>query len=179
MQPGVQRCGVEPVLSVADPLDGDLTEDGEVGPGPGLVEPGQDLRRLIGTLAGDRQRRPQVAVTGGGQERSQQGESHGQDLPEDELLDLMDRLLLVGSVPDALDEGPEDAEGLVDVAGAALLLGGGAGDELDEGCGGGEHERGSSPLRDHPEGRDYPGMYRRERAFLNPCPTSTRSITRS
>jgi hypothetical protein len=43
MQPGVQRGGVEAVLAVADPLDGDLTEDREVGPGPGLVEPGQDV----------------------------------------------------------------------------------------------------------------------------------------
>ena len=35
---------------------------------PRPVEPGQDVRRLVGGLAGDRQRRPPVAITAGGQE---------------------------------------------------------------------------------------------------------------
>src|SRR3954454_11247032 len=91
----------------------------------------------------------------------------------------MDRLLSFGSVPEPLDEGPEEGEGLVDVPGAALLLGRGVGGQLDEGCGGGEHERGSSPMRDHAEGRDSPGMYRRERATLNPERTPSESVTRT
>src|SRR3954453_20089492 len=91
----------------------------------------------------------------------------------------MDRPLSFGSVPEPLDEGPEDGEGVVDVPDAALLLGRGVGGQLDEGCGGGEHGRGSSPMRDHAEGRDYPGMYRRERATWNPGPTPSGSVTRS
>src|SRR4051795_12329180 len=91
----------------------------------------------------------------------------------------MDRLLSFGSVPEPLDEGPEEGEGPVDVPGAALLLGRGMGGQLDEGCGGGEHEYGSSPRRDHPEGCDHPGMYRRERAILNPGPTPSDTISRS
>src|SRR3954464_5550545 len=118
MQTSVQRRGVEAVVAVADPLDGDLTEDGEVGPGPGLIEPWQDVRWLVGSLSGDRQRRPHVAIAGGGQERPQQGPSHHQGIPEDDLLDLMDRSLFLGSVAEALNEGPEEAEGLVDVPGA-------------------------------------------------------------
>src|SRR5262249_40057908 len=91
----------------------------------------------------------------------------------------MDRLRSVGSIPEPLDEGPEDGEGLVDVPDAALLLGRGVGGQLDEGCGGREQERGASPLRAYREGCDHPGMYRRGRARLNPVSMPSESITRS
>jgi hypothetical protein len=72
MQPGVQRCGLEAVVAVADPLDGDVAEDGEVGAGPGRLQAWQDLRSLRGGRTGDRERRPHVAITGAGQERPEQ-----------------------------------------------------------------------------------------------------------
>src|SRR5262249_59320477 len=129
------------------------------------------------SLAGDSQRRPPVTTTGGSPARPQARRCQGPGLPEDALFEPMDRLLFVGSVPDAFDEGPEDGEGLVDVLGGALLLGGGVGGQLDGRCGVGEHERGSSPLRDDPGGRNHPGRYRRERAISNASPTPSKSLT--
>jgi hypothetical protein len=52
MQPGVQRCGVEPIVAVADSLDGDFPEDRQVGPGSGLVEPWQDCGGSSGLSPG-------------------------------------------------------------------------------------------------------------------------------
>ena len=160
VEPGVKRGGLESVMSIADPLDLDLSKDRQIGASPRLIQSGQAPRRVVRALVADGQVRPGVAVAGEGQERPEQVESHRQEVTEDGLLDLVDRLLLVGGTAEAFDEGPEGREGPIDGLGTTGLFGGGVGRKLDGECGGGKHGLGSSPMRDILGHRLHPGMYR-------------------
>ena len=148
VETGVERGGLESVMAVADPLDLDRAEDRQVRTPARLIQSGQDPRRVVQTLTADGQVRPGIAVAGECQERPEQVESHRQEVTEDSLFDLVDRLSLVGGGAEAFDEGPKGREGPVDGLGTAGLFGGGVGLKLDGGRGGGEHGLGSSPMRD-------------------------------
>src|SRR4051812_48317117 len=86
----------------------------------------------------------------------------------------MDRLVLGDGGVEAFHEGPEDREGLIE----GRLFGAAGRRELDGGGDGGEHERGSSPMRDILGHCDRPGMYRVERAISRPAPSWLGSLTR-
>jgi hypothetical protein len=111
--------------------------------------------------------RAQVAIAGRGQERLEQGSSHHQEVAKDGLFHLMDRLVLIGGGVEAFHEGPEDREGLIDGG----LFRAARRRELDGGGDGGEHERGSSPMRDILGRCKHPGMYREERAISRSAPS--------
>jgi hypothetical protein len=112
----------------------------------GWIEPGQFLVRVRGGITGYGEGRTHVPRTGHVQEGSEQPAADHQEIPKEELLDLMDRLMLVGGVLHALDHVPEGLEPLVDLRRARLLLGGQGGIELDGGHGRRKHDSGSSSL---------------------------------
>ena len=157
VESGVERGSFESVMAVADPLDLGRAEDRQVGATARLIQAGQDLRRVVRTVAGDGQVGPGVAVAGEGEERTEQVESHRQEVTEDGLLDVVDRLLLVRGSVEAFDEGPKGRQRPVDGLGTTRLFGGGEGRALDDGCGGGEHGLGSSPVRDILGHHKHPG----------------------
>ena len=95
MQPGIQRGRFDRPFTVADACDGDLAEDRQVGPGAGLIQPGQGAGRLGGGVARQGQGGAHVAVAGQGQERLEQGAAHRQKVTEKDLLDLMEGLALL------------------------------------------------------------------------------------
>ena len=135
---GVQGGGFDPVVAVASPLDVDLAEDRQIGTLAGLIQPGKFLVRLRGGITGDSQGRTDVPSTGHVQERLEQPAADDQEIPKEGLLDLMDRLMLIGGVLEAFDQAPERLESLIDVHRAGLLLGGRREIELDGGRGGGQ-----------------------------------------
>ena len=125
---GVQGGGFDPVVAVAGPLDVDLAEDRQIGTLVGLIQPGKFLVRVRGGITGDGQGRTHVPGTGHVQERLEQPAADDQELPKEGLLDLMDRLMLVGGVLQAFDQVPERLEPLIDVRRARLLARGSTGD---------------------------------------------------
>ena len=124
----------------------DLAEDRQIGTLVGLIEPGKFLVRVRGRITGDGQGRTDVPGTGHVQERLEQPAPDHQEIPKEGLLDLMNRLLLVGGVLHVFDHVPERLESFVDLRRARRLLGGRREIELDGGNGGGQHDSGSSSL---------------------------------
>jgi hypothetical protein len=164
-------------VTVTRPLDRHLAEDRQVRPGPRCIEAWHNLRWLGGGIAGETQDRSLIAITAEGQERPEEVLPHGQQLPEDDLFDVMNRLLTVGGGMESLDQLPEGAQGLVDGPRTAPLFGRGEILELDGGCGGGEHRRGSSLMRDMSGDGNRPGMYRTGRAGASVLRTASKPTT--
>jgi hypothetical protein len=142
----VQGGGFHPILPVAGPLNGHLTEDRQIGTPVWLLQPGQVLVRVRGRITRDPQRRADVPSTGHIQERLEQPVPDHQEIPENGLLDLMNRLTSVGGVLHVFDHVPERLESFVDLHRAGRLLGGRREIELDGGNRAGQHDSGSSSL---------------------------------
>jgi hypothetical protein len=70
-----------------------------------------------------------------------------QELPEGGLLDLMNGLMLIGGILQALDKCPKCIEPLIDALRASALLGSARQIKLDGGSAGGKHGFGSYPMR--------------------------------
>ena len=143
---GVQGGGFDAVVAGAGPLDGDRAEDRQIGTLVRLIEPGKFLVRVRGRIPGNSQGRTNVPGPGHVQECLEHPAADHQELPKEGLLDLMNRLLLVGGVLHAFDQVPERLESFVDLRRARLLLEGRREIELDGGYGGRKHESGSSSL---------------------------------
>ena len=114
----------------------------------GLIQPGKFLARVRGRNTGDGEDRTNISRAGPVQERLEQPTPHHQETPKDGLLDLRNRLLLVGGVVQVLDHVPERLEPLVDVPRASGLRGGQGERKLDGGSGGGQPASGSSSVRE-------------------------------
>ena len=133
MELGIQGGGFDSVVAVASPLDADLAEDRQIGTRASLFQPGKFLVRVGGRIARYSQGRTDVPRTGHVQERLEQPSPDYQELPEDGLLDLMNRLMLIGGVLQAFDQCPKRIESFIDALRASLLLGSGREIKLDGG----------------------------------------------
>ena len=111
----VQGGGFHPILPVAGPLNGHLTEDRQRGTPVWLLQPGQVLVRVRGRITRDPQRRADVPSTGHIQERLEQPVPDHQEIPENGLLDLRNRLTSVAGVLHVFDHVPERLESVVDL----------------------------------------------------------------
>ena len=142
----VQGSGLDSVVAVAGPRDGDLAEDRQIRTREGSIEPGQFLEWISGSRTGDGEGRTDVAGAGHVQEGLEQPAADHQEVAEEGLLDLMNRSLSVGGVLHVFDDVPERLESFIDALRARRLLGCGSETELDGGAGGGQHDCGSSSL---------------------------------
>jgi hypothetical protein len=147
MELGIQGDCFDPVAAVASPLNADLAEDGKLGTRASLFQAGKFLVQVSGRIAPYNHGRTDVPRTGHVQERLEQPSPDYQELPEGGLLDLMNGLMLIGSVLEVFDECPKCIEPFIDALRASPLLGSGREIKLDGGNAGGEHNSGSSPMR--------------------------------
>jgi len=167
VQLGIQGGRFDPVVAVADSLNGDLAEDRQVGTLAGSVQAGKFVVLVRGRITSYGQGRTDVPRTGQVQERMEQPSPDNQEFSKDDLLDLVYGLMLIGGVLKMFDQAPERLESFTEVHRASLLLGRRREIELDGGSSAGKHEFGSSSCGVCRDQR-HPGTYRIERAVSKP-----------